>query len=744
MKKLSLVCILLAALLNSVADAQPLPSTITKSKAEEKIPFKISLFWESLTDTAGQNGKASGAKLISLKLDRKKLTELVFQENDLFEINIPSGEKQALELELHPVTFLAPDFKTYTMSGLDRKELPLPEMRFFRGHIKGDTDSRVSFSIVNGEISGLIADREGNRVLGRRRGQDIPDENYTLFYDMDPPAAFSCGTDSLHVKSNNSHKKNTDIADNATCKWAGIYIETGKDFFDIFGNASQVQTYVLNLFNQVANVYSAEDIAIRMTELQIWTTPDPYSDKGSTEFLKSFRAYWNNKDNSYNGNIAHLIKKGGGGGEAYLTTNLCDKTALYGLSVLAGHNADYPYWSQDLYAMSHELGHNFGSPHNRSCTWPGGPIDNCGTVEDGPCASGPDPVAGGTIMGRCFGGKAISNGFGPLPGELIRSRFRNADCLPIAKTVPTGLSTEDIYANSTGLKWNYVGSNSRHTIQYRLQGGDKWTEIQTKRNRLRVPGLLANTQYEWRVSGDCSDFTEIQVFSTNNLAPVYCKPPGDCQTWNDNIQSVSVNDFQLSKNSGCSPGGYQFYTNISPPVLVTGTLGALEIGLSSGQSQFVTAWIDYNYDGEFMSDEIIYDNGAAVSNVIDATFSVPSGISQVTTRMRVRTSIVSAVLGCGDTDGGETEDYPVVISDTPSPVSLEGAVPYPNPSIGDVIKITAAEDALVYLYTISGHFVPVTKRFINKELTEILPNQHLIPGIYILKIGEAVYKVAVR
>src|SRR5690606_19866260 len=94
---------------------------------------------------------------------------------------------------------------------------------------------------------------------------------------------------------------------------------------------------------------------------------------------------------------------------------------------------NYPTYNWTVLVLTHELGHNIGSPHTHSCSWPGGAIDDCYEVEGG-CSPGPDPgPAGGTIMSYCHlsgnPGINFANGFGTLPGNRIRNRVTNANCL---------------------------------------------------------------------------------------------------------------------------------------------------------------------------------------------------------------------------------------------------------------------------------------------------------------------------
>jgi hypothetical protein len=66
-----------------------------------------------------------------------------------------------------------------------------------------------------------------------------------------------------------------------------------------------------------------------------------------------------------------------------------------------GRFGPFPTASYPITLFSHETGHQLGSPHTHSCSWPGGPIDNCALPEDGLCQPGPTPIGGGSIMSYC-------------------------------------------------------------------------------------------------------------------------------------------------------------------------------------------------------------------------------------------------------------------------------------------------------------------------------------------------------
>jgi hypothetical protein len=115
----------------------------------------------------------------------------------------------------------------------------------------------------------------------------------------------------------------------------------------------------------------------------------------------------------------------------------------------------FPTYSWSTMVITHETGHNLASPHTQSCTWPGGAIDNCYTTEGG-CTPGPATVNGGTMMSYCHlvsgVGINFANGFGPLPGALIRSRLINNPCINpvISFTTASQIFAEDSTAVENG------------------------------------------------------------------------------------------------------------------------------------------------------------------------------------------------------------------------------------------------------------------------------------------------------
>ncbi|KAA6437019.1 hypothetical protein FEM33_20065 [Dyadobacter flavalbus] len=671
----ALVCVLCIFFQTAVL-AQQMPfETVADLKKTGVSSDRIQILSTPKLNNAVEKGIKPGAAVTNLELDRLKLERLKSSDQSpLYEFVLPTANGSMLTLDIFPVTVLAPDFSISVLSAQGNTARELPYVRFFRGVVSGEANSVVSLTIVNDEISGLISDHTGTRILGKNKKPGSKAENYSMYYDHDlvKTSSFSCGTDGLKIPEGKIMQQQNQFQENTSCRWVGIYIETDKATLDSLGNLTSVEHYIMNLVNAVSTTFSIEGIAVRLSGLSMWTTTDPYAGKNDDESLNIFRDLWNTKSDNFPGHFAHLLKMGNNSGLAYVPSDVCSRSYNYGLSTI---NAKYSFVSYpDIYGdvdvICHELGHSFGSLHTQSCTWPGGPIDNCAAVEEGNCERGPAPVNGGSIMSYCPYRK-LANGFGPLPGNLIRNRIHSAECLPVSDSKPSGLQIDHVFASGARIKWKYTGSNTLHKLQYRMAATKKWTEVKTPTNSVSIFGLRPNTKYECRVGAECSGFSGSKSFTTNSNPPEYCLASGNCEGYGIGLSSIKLNDDYLSNASGCSANGYNFFSDISTPKVSKGATNKLTIDLLGYyNAQTVKAWIDYNNNGVFTEDEVIFKTDSTASSAQECTFTIASNIAEQTTRMRIQSRYFQEATDCGNIGYGETEDYQIEIISGPLPVSL--------------------------------------------------------------------------
>jgi PKD repeat protein len=344
-----------------------------------------------------------------------------------------------LELELYEKSVFSKDAVIRTSDGT----LSTPQQNVhYRGVVKGQEGSLVGLSFYPDEVIGVVnTETHGTLVIGLLDGQRDIHVIYQTEH-LDAPADFTCG---VHADSEEGEED-----DDAGHRRGGfralddcirVYIEADFALFQNKGGTNQTINYVTGIFNNVLIIYNNEQINAEISEIFVWTTLDSYSRSSANTALNQFRSARQN----FNGNLAHLFALGGNGlgGVAYVNV-LCNKPNAFAYSNISASYQNYPTYSWTIMVVTHEMGHNVGSNHTHWCGWQGGAIDNCYQTEGG-CPSGPAPQGGGTVMSYCHltnFGINLTKGFGPLPGNLIRTRVTNAWCLFECSDICENLTAE--------------------------------------------------------------------------------------------------------------------------------------------------------------------------------------------------------------------------------------------------------------------------------------------------------------
>ncbi len=369
---------------------------------------------------------------LSLDLDFNK--RVIQHQHDLLKMTIPVSGNPPLVLLLKKVDIQTESFTLNTASNKQNRLDANPGV-FYWGAVEGKENSTVTVSIFQDELSGTIDTGEKTYTLGRLGQSD----QYILYEETDlaEQPALACFTEDLKQEAErkiNNNMHNTAYRNAENC--LRMYLEIDHDLFLQFGSVAATYNYVAGAFSQVAILYANESINITINQILIWDTEDPYTGPSTSDYLNQFTAALNG---NINGDLAHLIGTRGGGGIAHLNV-LCanrNRTAYSGINT---SYQDVPVYSWTVNVLTHEIGHNLGSPHTHNCYWNGNDtqIDDCGNQGSSNPASCYDannpiiPQDGGTIMSYCHltsVGINLNQGFGPQPGDLIRNNVYNAECL---------------------------------------------------------------------------------------------------------------------------------------------------------------------------------------------------------------------------------------------------------------------------------------------------------------------------
>lgn len=356
----------------------------------------------------------------------------------------------------------------------------------YQGAVLGSAKSIAAVSIfANGDVMMLFANEDGNFVVGKLEDNS---GKYILYNDKNmlatPPT--TCATEDYSIGDENEPTNDGKTTAAYECKKVRLYWELDYQLYVNKQSSTLLTTgYATGLFNQVQTLYRNEQIAVELSSIYIWTVDDAYADAKSGDALSDFRNKLNAKGAIFDGDLAMLLAKddGGLGGVAYVDV-LCSNSSRYAYGDINGSYGSVPTYSWDVSMVTHEIGHNLGSKHTHWCGWNTGTggicgsIDQCTTQQSGSgcntCSStlsNSDPSWKGTIMSYCHlssRGINLAEGFGPLPGDKIRSEVSTKSCLK--SIISATLTPTDICLNVGKIDLTYdnntIGANNFGTPNY--------------------------------------------------------------------------------------------------------------------------------------------------------------------------------------------------------------------------------------------------------------------------------------
>jgi Metallo-peptidase family M12 len=367
-----------------------------------------------------------------------------------------NGEKIIANLSLRPNEVIG--IKENNNNYIKGVDIP----KFFNGSIAGMKETNnVIFTIAPNFISLQAylptekiniskSDNKENDVYTIQHSGDITLNNFKYECELGKPVYKSENETAIVQRSTTA----------AIDKCTNVFIDCSNNLYIQRGSTVQnAINYVYAIWNGVTTCYLNEQMNVKISEINIWTSADPFNHVVNTTVAnKSFADYY---QNNYFGNMAMLLDwsslngaiAGGYGWAKGNNKNECGNynanpspdwnmgSFIYCNLSWGGIYSNFPIVNVQgqTYLCTHELGHLFGSAHTQNCGWPGGPIDLC-VAREGSCTQNPPlPVNGGTMMSYCSQasvGLNFNAGFGPLPGNVIRNYVVNNNCIPLCGCVP--------------------------------------------------------------------------------------------------------------------------------------------------------------------------------------------------------------------------------------------------------------------------------------------------------------------
>lgn len=408
-----------------------------------------------------------------------------FREAGGGRLSVPDADGGTLDLILEPYELLAPGVSVTQTDATGRHPFT-PDVTLFRGHVADDPTSWVVLSMGGSGVLGTIEQGGRRRTLTPAQG-------------LAPEGSASLG---VHALAPESEEAIGAAASRWTC---GINADNEKDYgltlrdehgfeqglvaspletdatqinasrikftaavdcdLEIYGtkfggNLTAATSYILTLLGTVNLLYERElEATLEFTYINLWTTSDPYSAIDTQSQLPEFRSYWIANTPAV-AQLRHLLSgRALGGGIAYLDAVCNNGYAVSGIDAVYNYPTTTSTW--DAVVVSHEWGHNVGSPHTHSCTWQAenrwtGTLDSCRVAEGG-CATYSQhvPPDKGTIMSYCHLNAGVANGirlqFHPVCVSRMRGIMSNCGSIqglgntvgpprnPVATSIPGGV-----------------------------------------------------------------------------------------------------------------------------------------------------------------------------------------------------------------------------------------------------------------------------------------------------------------
>lgn len=448
-------------------------------------------------------------------------------KESILHLQLPVNDTETISLKLAHQNIYADNFRVVEQSEKGSKVVPFKKPLHFTGTVQGQSSSLVGLTISEEELMGVISYKGSSYNLELYEEKNGV-QSYLLYRQEDykHPLNLDCATDefkSMPAELDRSAYNNS----RSSASPIEVYLECDYHMYRDNNNTNATARYATNLFNMVAGIFrTSADVTLNISEIKVWSSPDPYRispyESGST----SFDNFINNTQ-SFNGHIAHLLSTSsvsGFGGIAEL--GFCEdvgKNYSFSAALNNSYNSYLSIYSWDISVMAHELGHNLGSTHTFSCAWNGNntPIDCCGyNAEYQDCGCRAGIPSRGTIMSYCDN-IDLSQGFHPQVAAAIyqvsscieqgrdggnNSTFCNATEITCGNTY-SGSTTSSTYNNPNNL-FQHCGSGGlgAPNIFYKYRG-----------NNGEVTIALCNSNFDTRI-----DVYRIPANSCSNSSRFTC------------------------------------------------------------------------------------------------------------------------------------------------------------------------------------------------------------------------------
>ncbi|MEW7280661.1 GEVED domain-containing protein [Aquimarina sp. 2201CG1-2-11] len=311
-------------------------------------------------------------------------------------------------------------------------------------------------------------------------------------------------------------------------------------------------------------------------------------------------------------------------------------------------------------------------------------------------------------------------------------------------TVPTNLMASNITTNGATLSWTASTDNVAVTDYTISINGNAVGTSQT--TAFDVTGLSPTTSYNASVTakdaaGNVSEAATVS-FTTITNDITYC------DSASRNASEEYISNVQLNTINNTSTGQtYTDFTSVSTNLNQgqTYTISITPTWVGAIYSEGYAVWIDYNNNGSFDdAGELVWSKSASRDTANSGSFTVPSGTSQTSVRMRVSMKYGGVPTSCETFSYGEVEDYTVNLVISGVAVNANARVlkaftenvksnikMYPNPANSELtIDIKEGNFDEIKIFSSTGAIV---KKLTPKVGANVIDVSQFTTGVYFVR-----------
>lgn len=318
------------------------------------------------------------------------------------ELSIPLPDGRFAKASLAPFEVIGPNARFVMVTPAGEVEMPRPQVTLYRGTIADVYPSSVFLALTSDGTSKGTIDLAGERfyvssetVAGQRSTSELTIHKPVELGDGSEAPAF-CGVDSARITHNENAAVRGSPPDNQGPRLAHVAIDADQLFVNLFPNAGDCNTYVVQLLAAIADIYLRDlNVRLSLDFVRLWPAGgEPFS----PDDLFGFRAHWLKSAIPLPYNFIHMLsgtRATSYAGVAFIG-GTCDEERTYGISGFLNGGFASPvgaptFMNWDIIVPAHEMGHNAGTGHTHDSYTP--PIDTCGNIPNTPLR--------GSIMSYC-------------------------------------------------------------------------------------------------------------------------------------------------------------------------------------------------------------------------------------------------------------------------------------------------------------------------------------------------------